>query len=72
MNDRPITQSKRIALKTSLAALRRAAQCARERAQQTGTPLVVSQAGVVYYIDVGSVRVAETHPDYGDHQSEQA
>lgn len=52
MNSKPISQSNDPLLKGSGAALRRAATRARQRAQQTGTRLVVSKDHVVTWVDV--------------------
>lgn len=64
MNEKPITQSSDIVLRSSYAALRRAAQRARERALQTGTRLVVSRSGKLCRIAVFDTHVAEAPADY--------
>ena len=51
MNDRPIEEAKDADLRSSIVAMRRAAQRAREIAQRTGTSLVVSRNGVIEYLD---------------------
>jgi hypothetical protein len=47
MNQKPIQDASDPDLRTSIAALRRAAQRARELAARTGTSIVVSEAGVI-------------------------
>lgn len=64
MNDKPISQSKDVRLRGSMAAMQRAAQRARERARRTGTRLVVSRNGVLRHVEVGMTHVAETAADY--------
>ena len=50
MNRKPIENARDADLRLSLAALRRAAQRAREVAQQTGTTVVISRDGVIEYL----------------------
>lgn len=64
MNNKPIAQSGNADLRASEAALLRAAQRARELAQRTGTRLVVSQNGVLQYIEFRSTGVAEPDASY--------
>lgn len=54
MNRKSISQSNDPLLKGSAAALRRAAVRAKQRAQQTGTRLVVSKDHVVTWLDVAT------------------
>ena len=50
MNDLPIEQAKDADLRSSIVAMRRAAQRAREIAERTGTALVISRNGVIEYL----------------------
>jgi hypothetical protein len=50
MNKQPIDQARDPDLRRSYAALRRAAQRAREVAGQTGTAIVVSRQGVIEHV----------------------
>jgi hypothetical protein len=63
MNKKPISESRDVALRKSEAALRRAAQRAREVARQTGTCLVVSRNGKIHRIAPDAV--AESPAQYG-------
>jgi len=62
MNSKSISQSNDPLLKGSAAALRRAAVRARQRAQQTGTRLVVSKNHVVTWLDVPAAPPAKRAP----------
>jgi hypothetical protein len=50
MSPRPIEQARDADLRLTYLALRRAAQRARELAQQTGTAIVVCRQGVIEYL----------------------
>jgi len=50
MSQRPIEQARDADLRLTYSALRRAAQRARELAQQTGTAIVVCRQGVIEYL----------------------
>ena len=56
-NTKPIENARDSDLRMSLPALRRAAQRARDIAQQTGTSLVVSRNGVLEYIKPDQMQV---------------
>ena len=49
MNPKPIEQARDADLRLSFVALQRAAQRAREIAEQTGTAIVISRDGVLEY-----------------------
>lgn len=51
MNNRPIDKARDPDLRLSYAALRRAAQRAREVARQTGTAIVVCRRGVIEHLE---------------------
>lgn len=53
MNQRPIEQARDADMRFTVAAMNRAAFCAREIAIETGTSLVVSRDGKVQNIDPG-------------------
>jgi hypothetical protein len=69
MNEHPIEQARDADLRLSVAAMHRAAQRARELAQQTGTAIVVSRHGVVEQLAPQSGApvhgVHEPRPGYG-------
>lgn len=71
MNKQPIEQARDADLRLTHAALRRAAQRARELARQTGTVIVVSRQGVIEHLqpqpELAST-VQEPTPPYGDTQ----
>jgi hypothetical protein len=66
-NDRKKQAPKDPDLRSSEAALLRAAERARERARRTHTRLVVSRAGKVEYINVNPAAVGEDREDYDPH-----
>ena len=72
MNKQPIEQAHDTDLRLSQTAMRRAAQRARELAQQTGTAIVVSHDGIIEYLKPESENTAtsvqEQPPPYGDKQ----
>lgn len=69
MNKQPIEQARDADLRLTHAALRRAAQRARELARQTGTVIVISRQGVIEHLqpqpELAST-VQEATPPYGD------
>lgn len=71
MNKQPIEQARDADLRLTHAALRRAAQRARELARQTGTVIVISRQGVIEHLqpkpepELAST-VQEPTPPYGD------
>jgi hypothetical protein len=69
MNKQPIEQARDADLRLTHAALRRAAQRARELARQTGTVIVISRQGVIEHLqpepELAST-VRESIPPYGD------
>ena len=69
MNKQPIEQAHDADLRLSAAALRRAAQRARELAQQTGTAVVISRDGVIQYLKPAvanqATGVQEPNASYG-------
>ncbi len=67
MNKKPIEQARDPDLRSSLAALQRAAMRAREIAQKTGTTIVISNNGVIEYLQPQSMQaigVQEPSPIY--------
>lgn len=67
MNKKPIEQANDPDLRSSLAALQRAAIRAREVAQKTGTAIVISKNGVIKHLQPQSsqaVGVQEPTPPY--------
>ena len=68
MNKKPIEQARDPDLRSSLAALQRAAMRAREIAQKTGTTIVISRNGVIEHLQPQSMQaigVLEPAPIYG-------
>lgn len=65
MNKRPIAEARDSDLRFSEAAMRRAAERAREVAQKTGTKLVVDRNGVLEYLhptDTGAMPLVQEPP----------
>lgn len=66
MNKQPIEQARDADLRLTHAALRRAAQRARELARQTGTVIVISRQGVIEHLQPQlASTVQEPTPPYG-------
>lgn len=59
MNKRPIEQARDADLRSSMAAMQRAAKRARELAKQTGTAIVISRNGVIEHLDPHSLAVGD-------------
>lgn len=71
MNKQPIEQAQDADIRLSVAAMRRAAQRARELARKTGTAIVVSRDGIIEHFEpdapeLEALSVQEPRAPYGD------
>ena len=71
MNKQPIEKAKDADLKSSVAAMQRAAQSARELARKTGTAIVVSRNGIIEHLapdapELEAFSVQEPQLPYGE------
>jgi len=60
MSKRPISEARDPDLRSSVAAMERAARRARELARQTGTLIVISRNGVIEHLDPDAPELAST------------
>jgi len=71
MNERPIAEARDPDLRSSVAAIERAARSARDLARRTGTLIVISRNGVIEHLDpdapeLESTTVQEPAAGYGN------